>query len=201
MSRGKAVQDGVRVKLAAGTTWEKLAGMTPDEIKAQTVGRKASTRCRTRITRRAAWSSEAAHRRGEETDRARSDALRSRLRSPRSSDPGNPGGHLPRDAARPGRRLERGARDARQLRAALQRGPQPETARRPAAAPHPVSAAAVQPDRGSAQAQASVADCHAKAQRLGHAYRRRHPAQRAPSSIRRRCAASASSACSDRSAP
>ena len=35
MSRGKGVQDGVRVKLAAGTTWEKLAALTPDEIKAQ----------------------------------------------------------------------------------------------------------------------------------------------------------------------
>jgi cytochrome c peroxidase len=35
MSRGKAVQDGVRVKLAGGATWERLAAMTPDEIKAQ----------------------------------------------------------------------------------------------------------------------------------------------------------------------
>jgi cytochrome c peroxidase len=35
MSRGKAVQDGVRVKLAAGMTWEKLAALTADEIKAQ----------------------------------------------------------------------------------------------------------------------------------------------------------------------
>ncbi len=35
MSRGKAVQGGVRVKLAAGMTWEKLAGMTPDEIRNQ----------------------------------------------------------------------------------------------------------------------------------------------------------------------
>lgn len=35
MSRGKAVQGGVRVKLPAGTTWEKLAAMTPDEIKNQ----------------------------------------------------------------------------------------------------------------------------------------------------------------------
>src|SRR2546423_1530799 len=32
MSRGKAVQEGVRVKLAAGTTWEGLAAMTPDQI-------------------------------------------------------------------------------------------------------------------------------------------------------------------------
>jgi cytochrome c peroxidase len=35
MSRGKAVQGGVRVKLASGMTWEKLAGMTPDDIKNQ----------------------------------------------------------------------------------------------------------------------------------------------------------------------
>ncbi len=34
MSRGKAVQQGVRVKLAAGLTWEKLAAMTPEEIRA-----------------------------------------------------------------------------------------------------------------------------------------------------------------------
>jgi cytochrome c peroxidase len=33
MSRGKAVQDGVRVKLPAGMTWDKLAAMTPEEIK------------------------------------------------------------------------------------------------------------------------------------------------------------------------
>lgn len=34
MSRSKAVQEGVRVKLPAGMTWEKLASMTPEEIKA-----------------------------------------------------------------------------------------------------------------------------------------------------------------------
>ncbi len=33
MSRGKAVQEGVRVKLPADMTWEKLAGMPPDEIR------------------------------------------------------------------------------------------------------------------------------------------------------------------------
>src|SRR2546422_2897576 len=33
MSRGKPVQDGVRVKLPAGATWEALAQMTPDEIR------------------------------------------------------------------------------------------------------------------------------------------------------------------------
>jgi cytochrome c peroxidase len=33
MSRGKAVQAGVRVKLPGGVTWEKLAEMTPDVIR------------------------------------------------------------------------------------------------------------------------------------------------------------------------
>ena len=33
MSRGKAIQDGVRVKLPAGVTWQQLASMTPDEIR------------------------------------------------------------------------------------------------------------------------------------------------------------------------
>jgi cytochrome c peroxidase len=33
MDRTKPVQEGVRVKLTAGTTWESLAGMTPDQIR------------------------------------------------------------------------------------------------------------------------------------------------------------------------
>ena len=32
MSRGKAVQEGVRIKLLNGMTWEKLAAMSPEEI-------------------------------------------------------------------------------------------------------------------------------------------------------------------------
>jgi len=35
MGRGKAVQEGVRVKLPGGMTWDKLAAMTPEEIKAK----------------------------------------------------------------------------------------------------------------------------------------------------------------------
>ena len=35
MSRGKAVQAGVRVKLPDGQTWEKLAAMSPEEIKSK----------------------------------------------------------------------------------------------------------------------------------------------------------------------
>src|SRR4030042_4938532 len=33
MSRGKAVQEGVRAKLPGGMTWERLAGMGPEEIR------------------------------------------------------------------------------------------------------------------------------------------------------------------------
>ena len=33
MSRGKPVQEGVRVKLPPGTTWEQLAALTPDQIR------------------------------------------------------------------------------------------------------------------------------------------------------------------------
>ena len=33
MSGGKAIQEGVRVKLPAGMTWDKLASMSPDEIR------------------------------------------------------------------------------------------------------------------------------------------------------------------------
>jgi len=35
MTRGKPVQEGVRVKLPAGATWEQLAGLSPEEIKAK----------------------------------------------------------------------------------------------------------------------------------------------------------------------
>jgi cytochrome c peroxidase len=37
MPRGKPVQQGIRVRLPNGTTWEKLAAMSPDEIKAKDV--------------------------------------------------------------------------------------------------------------------------------------------------------------------
>ncbi|MGE0827528.1 MAG: cytochrome B6 [Candidatus Binatia bacterium] len=35
MSRGKAVQEGVRAKLPTGVTWEQLNGMSPDEVQAK----------------------------------------------------------------------------------------------------------------------------------------------------------------------
>ena len=33
MTQGKAIQEGVRVKLTGGMTWEKLGAMSPEEIK------------------------------------------------------------------------------------------------------------------------------------------------------------------------
>ncbi|MNX15887.1 Cytochrome c551 peroxidase precursor [compost metagenome] len=33
MSRGKPIQEGVRIKLPAGVSWQQLAGMSPDEIR------------------------------------------------------------------------------------------------------------------------------------------------------------------------
>jgi cytochrome c peroxidase len=37
MSRGKAMQEGVRVKLPQGVTWESLANMNPEEIRAKNI--------------------------------------------------------------------------------------------------------------------------------------------------------------------
>src|SRR5260221_10497200 len=33
MDRTKPVQEGVRVKLVSGTTWDSLAGMTPEQVR------------------------------------------------------------------------------------------------------------------------------------------------------------------------
>ncbi|MEY2935590.1 MAG: hypothetical protein RL033_6339, partial [Pseudomonadota bacterium] len=37
MTRGKPVQSGVRVRLAAGSTWDSLAALTPEQIRAQVI--------------------------------------------------------------------------------------------------------------------------------------------------------------------
>lgn len=37
MTRGKPVQSGVRVRLAEGSTWDSLAALTPEQIRAQTL--------------------------------------------------------------------------------------------------------------------------------------------------------------------
>ena len=71
MSRGKPVQEGVRAKLPAGTTWEKLGGDDARRRSAtRTSSRRASCRCRTRTTPRAAWSSRSPDRRDQAAGRA-----------------------------------------------------------------------------------------------------------------------------------
>ena len=57
MDRTKPVQEGVRVKLRAGTTWDSLAGMTPEQFAIGIYSRRASSRCRTPSNRKAAWCS------------------------------------------------------------------------------------------------------------------------------------------------
>jgi hypothetical protein len=44
MSRGKAMQGGVRVKLPAGQTWESFAALTPEEMKSGNVWPAAASR-------------------------------------------------------------------------------------------------------------------------------------------------------------
>ena len=56
MTRGKAVQGGVRAKLPRGATWDKLAGMTAGDVKEQNPGRRASCHCRIPIIPKAACS-------------------------------------------------------------------------------------------------------------------------------------------------
>jgi hypothetical protein len=55
MSRGKPIQDGVRVKLPAGVTWQQLAEMSPAQIREKSVFPKAFSRCPIPTRRKEAW--------------------------------------------------------------------------------------------------------------------------------------------------
>ena len=115
MSRGKPVQEGVRVKLPKDMTWEKLAAMSPDEIKEQApLAGGLSSRCRIPITRQAAWSSrkflidETKKQTGRDLTRFDLD-----FDLPRSFPARVSGADLSDDAAGSGRRLARASCDAR----------------------------------------------------------------------------------------
>jgi hypothetical protein len=56
MERGKPLQEGVRVKLPAGMTWERLAAMSPDEIREHDLYPKGFYPCRIPTIPRAASS-------------------------------------------------------------------------------------------------------------------------------------------------
>ena len=151
MSGGrKPVQDGVRVKLPAGATWDGLAAMTPDEIRERgPAARAASCRCRTSSRRPAARSFPSSRStRSASQEAARPAALRCRLRSARPPHAGVPAADLPDHASRARRRLARPAADDQELLRADERHPHAGADGRPAAAADAVPAGGVQPDRG-----------------------------------------------------
>ena len=150
MSRGKPVQEGVRVKLPAGTTWD-AAGRPcrPTRSASKDLFPRASCRCRIPTIPKAACSS-----RSSTSTRSRSRTARDLTRFDLDFD--LPDHFLPEFpppiflTTRPdlGDVSQGQAGHDRQLLRAVQRHPEPEAARRPAPAGHAVPAAAVQPDRG-----------------------------------------------------
>ncbi len=150
MSRGKPVQEGVRAKLPAGVTWEQLAAMSPEQIREKDIFPKGFLPLpHPNHPEGGMLFPQVSHRRDQEAGGARSDALRPGLRPARSLAAGVSGADLPDHPARPGRRLAGQAGHHRQLLRAVQRDPQSQADRGPAAPGDAVPAAAVQPDRGS----------------------------------------------------
>ncbi len=49
MEHGKPLQEGVRVKLPSGVTWDQLAAISPDDMRERAYGRRGSSPCRIRF--------------------------------------------------------------------------------------------------------------------------------------------------------
>ncbi len=195
MARGKPVQAGVRAKLPAGTTWERLAGMTPEDIKDRNLwpagfyplphphheaGGMIFPKVLIDETKR-------------QTDR---DLTRFDLDFdlPQHFLPEFPRADLSHHAARPGRRVAREAGDARQLHRVVQRYPQSQATRRLAVAGHAVPAAAVQrhgrpPDVEGPHRRGLLRLPRQRPHDRGHAHRRRYPSRLASPSHRHAVAA------------
>ena len=107
MSRNKPVQQGVRVKLAAGVTWDQLAKLhsRPGQS-ARHLSRRLSAAAAPQSSGRRHGLSEVRNRRDQKTGGPRSDALRSGLRYSRSLPAGISSADLSDHPARPGRRLQ-----------------------------------------------------------------------------------------------
>ena len=150
MSRNKAVQQGVRVKLAPGVTWDQLAKLTPEQIKARDIFPAGFLPL-----------PHPNHPEGGmlfpkfEIDEIKKQEKRDLTRFDLDFDipdhflPEFPPPIYPHHPPRPRRRLQGQAGHHRQLLRVVQRPPQPQADRRTPPAAHAVSAAAVQPDRGS----------------------------------------------------
>ena len=187
MARGKPVQEGVRVKLPQGMTWEQLAAMSPEEIKNKNLWPAGFYPAAASAPRSGRHDlPEAADRRDQEADRPRPDALRSRLRPAAASAARVPGADLPDHAARPGRRVEGPARHAGQLQRAVQRHPESRSSskacgcwsrrsRRRSSTP-PTTAARLHGPPGRGLLRLPRQRPHQRR----HAHRRRHPPERAP---------------------
>ena len=103
MERGKPLQEGVRVKLPPGVTWEQLAAMTPDEIRDRGLWPKGFLPLPHPIpSHRRLCVSAGRDRRDQAPGRARPDPLRHRFR-PAGALPGRvSAGHVPDRAPRSG---------------------------------------------------------------------------------------------------
>ncbi len=89
MTRGKPIPVGPATKLPQGVTWDMLAKMSPDDIRAQGSFRRGSCRFRTRSIWSAAWSFLKTR-----SSSAAAGAIRYRLRSARPFLGRVPAGHF-----------------------------------------------------------------------------------------------------------
>ena len=150
MSRGKPVQEGVRVELPAGTNWDQLTSMNPTEISDKNLFPKGFYPLPHPNHQEGGMVFPKIRDRGnQETGRARPHPLRPRFRPARPLPARVSAAHLPDHPARPGRRVAGQAGHHRQLLRAVQRHSEPQADRGAAPAGDAVPAAAVQPDRGS----------------------------------------------------
>ena len=188
MSRNKPVQQGVRVKLGAGVTWDQLAKMTPDQIKARDVFP-------------AGFLPLPHPNHGEggmlfpkaEIDEIKKQEDRELTRFDLDFD--TPEQFLPEFPPPIYLTTRPDLGDVSQGKLVtienyyelVQRHPQPQADRRSAPAPYAVSAAAVQPDRGSPHRSRQPRRCvpglpRERPHQPRHAPGRRHPAPGVPAS-------------------
>ena len=116
MSRGKPVQEGVRVKLPAGTSWTQLAGLNATDIRDRSLFPKGFLPLpHPNHPEGGMLFPKFAIEEIKKQEGARPHALRPRVRPARPSPAGVPAADLPDDAARSRRRLAGQACHHRQL--------------------------------------------------------------------------------------
>ena len=198
MSRGKPIQEGVRAKLPAGVkSWEDLAAMTPEEIREKGLWPKGFLPL-PHPNHPEGGMVFPKHQIDEVKKQEGRDLTRFDLDFdlPDASPARVSAGHLPDDAARPGRRVAGPGGHAGQLLQAVQRPLESEAIGRAAAAGDALPAAAVQRHRRSAVAEAEhrrdlLRLPRQRAHQRHDAPGRRHPPAGVPPSPRHAVAARA----------